>query len=266
MHEQQLLPSHEHGPGAHLGIVADGRDGVLYSRPLILYLPAMNPKRRAAEAALKYLADGMVVGLGTGSTADEFLQALSAALKSGKLNNIRGVPTSQRSQQRARELGIPLVELSEASRPDVTVDGADEIAPGLDLIKGLGGALLREKVVAQASKKLVIIADSAKTVAKLGTRSALPVEVVKFAHDVQADYLKTLGAEPVLRLASDGGAMVTDNGNYIYDCRFSNGIDQPRELEAAMRSHAGIVETGLFLGIASVALIATAETVDERTR
>jgi ribose 5-phosphate isomerase A len=226
----------------------------------------MNPKRRAAEAALKFLADDMVVGLGTGSTADEFLQALSAALKSGKLKNIRGVPTSHRSQQRARELGIPLVELSDASRPDVTVDGADEIAPGLDLIKGLGGALLREKIVAQASKKLVIIADSAKTVARLGSRSALPVEVVRFAHDIQADFLKTLGAEPVLRLASDGRAMVTDNGNYIYDCRFSNGIDRPRELEAAMRSHAGLVETGLFLGIASMALIATAETVEEQVR
>src|SRR6185312_6437601 len=116
---------------------------------MILYLPAMNPKRRAAEAALKFLADDMVVGLGTGSTADEFLQALSAALKAGKLKNIRGVPTSQRSEERAHELGIPLVELSHSSRPDVTVDGADEIAPGLDLIKGLGGALLREKVVAQ---------------------------------------------------------------------------------------------------------------------
>src|SRR6185437_5554926 len=117
---------------------------------------------------------------------------------------------------------------------DVTVDGADEIAPGLDLIKGLGGALLREKVVAQASKKLVIIADSAKTVAKLGTKSALPVEVVRFAHTMQADFLRAVGATPDLRMSKDGRPMETDNGNYIYDCRFPAGIDEPRKLEAAL--------------------------------
>jgi len=247
-------------------MIAGRKWGALYSEGLILYLPAMNPKRRAAEAALKFLKDGMVVGLGTGSTADEFLQALSVALKTGKLKAIRGVPTSRRSQQRAEELGIPLVSLSQAARPDVTVDGADEIAPGLDLIKGLGGALLREKVVAQNSAKLVIIADSKKTVDKLGTSSALPVEVVQFAHEVQADFLKTLGAQPVLRLNADGTAMVTDNGNYIYDCRFPKGIQNPAEVEAAMRARAGIVETGLFLGMASVALIAWDDSVEERTR
>jgi ribose 5-phosphate isomerase A len=226
----------------------------------------MNPKRRAAEAALKFLGNGMIVGLGTGSTADEFLQALGLALKSGKLSGIRGVPTSQRSQQRAEELGIPLVELSETTRPDVTVDGADEIAPGLDLIKGLGGALLREKVVAQNSAKLVIIADSDKTVTKLGIRSALPVEVVRFAHGITGDFLKALGAQPALRLAADGKPLITDNGNYIYDCRFSAGIDRPDDLEAALRSRAGIVETGLFLKMASVVLIATGDRVEERTR
>jgi ribose 5-phosphate isomerase A len=224
----------------------------------------MNPKRRAAEAALKFLSSGMVVGLGTGSTADEFLQALAAALKSGKLNNIRGIPTSQRSQQRAEELGIPLMDLSDAALPNVTVDGADEIAPGLDLIKGLGGALLREKVVAQNSTKLVIIADADKVVPRLGIRSALPVEVVQFAHEIQAGFLRSLGAEPTLRLTGGGKPLVTDNGNFIYDCRFAGGINHPEKLEHEMRSRAGIIETGLFLKMASVALIATEQAVEER--
>jgi len=224
----------------------------------------MNPKRRAAEAALKFISDGMVVGLGTGTTADEFLQALSAAIKAGKLRGIKGIPTSQRSQQRAEELNIPLLGLSDSTMPDVTVDGADEIAPGLDLIKGLGGALLREKVVAQNSKKLVIIADSQKVVASLGTRSALPVEVVQFAHEIQEGFLRGLGAEPVLRRDKLGKPVVTDNGNFIYDCRFPGGILNPADLEQKMRSRAGIVETGLFLRMASVALIADEHAVQER--
>ena len=239
---------------------------MLYSDRRILYLPEMNPKRRAAEAALKFLENGMVVGLGTGSTADEFLQALGAALREGRIKDIRGVPTSERSEQRAVELGIPLIKLAEYSRPDVTVDGADEIAPGLDLIKGLGGALLREKIVAQNSARLVIIADAGKTVDKLGTRSPLPVEVTQFAHEIQADFLRSLGANPTLRRKPDGAVMVTDNHNYIYDCRFPGGIDKPGEVEAALRSRAGIVESGLFLGIASVALIATDDNLEQRNR
>lgn len=266
MHEQKFVPPHENRPEPHQGMIAGRKWGRCIRRDSFCIFRQMNPKRRAAEAALKFLKDGMVVGLGTGSTADEFLQALSVALKTGKLKAIRGVPTSRRSQQRAEELGIPLVSLSQAARPDVTVDGADEIAPGLDLIKGLGGALLREKVVAQNSAKLVIIADSKKTVDKLGTSSALPVEVVQFAHEVQADFLQSLGAQPVLRLGPDGAPMITDNGNYIYDCRFSGGIQKPVEVEAAMRSRAGIVETGLFLGMASVALIARDDSIEERTR
>ena len=225
----------------------------------------MNPKRRAAEAALRFISDGMVVGLGTGSTADEFLQALSAAIKSGNLRNIKGIPTSKRSQQRAEELAIPLLGL-DAARPDITVDGADEIAPGLDLIKGLGGALLREKIVAQNSAKLVIIADSDKVVSALGTRSALPVEVVHFAHEIQGKFLQGLGADPVLRRDKSGQPVVTDNGNYIYDCRFAGGIKNPTQLEREMRSRAGIVETGLFLKMASVALVANDRSVEERTR
>ncbi|HXE51991.1 MAG TPA: ribose-5-phosphate isomerase RpiA [Tepidisphaeraceae bacterium] len=216
----------------------------------------MNPKQRAAEAALKYVKDGMTVGLGTGSTADQFLQALAAALKRGTIRNIRGVPTSIQSERRAKELGIPLTTLAQSPCPDVTVDGADEVTPDLDLIKGLGGALLREKIVAQNSGKLVIIADSSKAVSKLGSKSMLPVEVAQFAHEVQETFLKSIGATPVLRRTPDGSAFVTDNANYIYDCRFPNGIENPRELELRLRSRAGVVESGLFLGIASVALVA----------
>src|SRR5215212_5264666 len=137
----------------------------------------MSPKQRAAEAAMKYVKSGMVVGLGTGSTADLFLQALAAALKDGRVRDVRGVPTSRQSERRAQHLGIPLATLADCPHPDVTIDGADEVAPNLDLIKGLGGALLREKIVAQNSKKLVIIADASKAVDVLGTKSPVPVEV-----------------------------------------------------------------------------------------
>jgi ribose 5-phosphate isomerase A len=224
----------------------------------------MTPKRRAAEAALKFVENGMIVGLGTGSTADEFLQVLAAALASGKLRDIRGVPTSRHSEARARQLGIPIVSLAQCPQVQVTIDGADEVAPNLDLIKGLGGALLREKLVAQHSAKLVIIADSSKAVPRLGTHSMLPVEVVQFAHEVHEPFIRSLGAIPALRRADTGEPFVTDNSNFIYDCRFPNGIDHPHDLERTLISRAGIVETGLFLGIASVALIADDRQVEER--
>ena len=228
-------------------------------------LPRMEPKQRAAEAAIAFVRDGMVVGLGTGSTADHFLRALASALKDGRLTGVRGVPTSRQSERRAQHLGIPLATLAECPRPDVTVDGADEVAPNLDLIKGLGGALLREKIVAQNSAKLVIIADAGKAVAKLGTRAMLPVEVVPFAYEVQESFLRSLGATPTLRRTVAGAPFATDNGNHIYDCRF-DGIDDPAGLEEALRRRAGVVETGLFLGLASVALVADEQQVERRDR
>lgn len=216
----------------------------------------MNPKQRAAEAALEFIADGMVVGLGTGSTADFFLQALAAALKSGQIKNIQGIPTSRQSEKRAIELGIPLTDLHKTTA-DVTVDGADEIAPNLDLIKGLGGALLREKIVAENSRRLVIIADDSKRVPALGSKSPLPVEVAQFDHEVHEPFLRSLGAEPRLRKNADGSVFVTDNGNFIYDCRFSPQIGDPRELEDKLLRRAGIIDCGLFLGIASAAMVAS---------
>lgn len=215
----------------------------------------MTPKQRAAEAAMAYVHDGMTIGLGTGSTADFFLQALAAALRTGRLRDIRGVPTSRQSEDRAIELGIPLIEPAPDHTPDVTIDGADEIDPQLNLIKGLGGALLREKIVAQSSKQLIIIADAGKRVAQLGTKAPLPVEVVKFGHDLQASFLESLGCQPTIRRGADGNPFVTDNGHYIYDCRFP-AITDPAQLAHTLASRAGIVETGLFIGMVTIALIA----------
>lgn len=225
----------------------------------------MKPKERAAEAAIAFLRSGMVVGLGTGSTANYFLQALANALQSGKLRDIRGVPTSRQSEHRARELGIPLTSLAECPHPDVTVDGSDEIDPHLDLIKGLGGALLREKIVAQNSRRLIIIADASKQVQTLGSHSPLPVEVAQFAHESHAAFFASLGATPTLRRTADGSVFVTDNGNYIYDLKFP-GIPDPRAIENAILHRAGVVDCGLFLGIAQVALIADDHGVQEMRR
>jgi ribose 5-phosphate isomerase A len=225
----------------------------------------MNPKQRAAEASLKFVRDGMIVGLGTGSTADYFLQALAAALRDGRVKDVRGIPTSRQSERRAEHLGIPLTTLAQA-HPDVTIDGADEVDPRLNLIKGLGGALLREKIVAQNSGQLIIIADASKAVPKLGSKSPLPVEVAPFAHEVHVEFFKSLGAAPALRKSPDGAPYTTDNSNYIYDCTFAGGIDDPITLHAKLLSRAGVVETGLFVNMATVALIADESGVDERRR
>jgi ribose 5-phosphate isomerase A len=216
----------------------------------------MTPKQRAAEAAIEYISSDMVVGLGTGSTAELFIRALGERVRDGRLRNIRGLPTSIKSEQLARENGIAITDFTRDASADVTVDGADEIAPNLDLIKGLGGALLREKIVAQNSRRMIVIADASKTVQKLGTKSPLPVEVARFAHEIQVPFLRNLGAEPTLRQGADKNPFVTDNGNYIYDCHFPRGIDDPAALLARLSARAGIVDCGLFIGIASLALVA----------
>lgn len=224
----------------------------------------MNPKQRAAEAAIEFLHDDMTIGLGTGSTADFFLIALANALKGGKLWDIAGVATSRQSEHRAEELGIPLTSLSRHPRLDLTVDGADEIDPNLDLIKGLGGALIREKIVAQNSNKLIIIADASKRVSHLGEKAPLPVEVVPFAHEAHVDFFRSLGAEPVLRKLG-GMILNTDNGNLIYDCRFTKPIDAAK-IEMSLRHRAGVVGSGLFIGIAQTVLIGDDNGVERRDR
>ncbi len=215
----------------------------------------MTAKQRAAEAAMSYVSDGMTIGLGTGSTADFFLKALADALREGRIKHIHGVPTSTVSERRARELHIPLGTLADFPVCDVTIDGADEIDPQLNLIKGLGGALLREKIVAQNSQKLVIIADNRKLVSHLGTNTPLPVEVLQFANEAHEAFLRSLGCDPILRVTQGGTALVTDSGNLIYDCRFES-IDDLTGLDRALADRAGIVESGLFLGLADVALVA----------
>lgn len=218
-------------------------------------------KREAAAEALKHVRSDMVLGLGTGSTVAHLLDQLGEALAGGALSGIVGVPTSTRTEGHARQLGIPLRGLGEGPPPDLTIDGADEVGPTLDLIKGMGGALLREKMVAQASDQVVIIADESKVVQTLGTLSPLPVEVVEWGMVSHVGFLEALGASATLRCRDDGEPVRSDNGNLFLDCRFTAGLNDPESVERALAMRAGIVETGLFLGIATAAIIASPEGV-----
>lgn len=223
-------------------------------------------KRAAAARAMAEVRSGTALGLGSGSTVAHFLRLLADALGSGELEDIVGVPTSVRTAEMADELGIPLTTLELRSELDLTVDGADEVDPGLDLIKGLGGALLREKLVARASRRLLIVADESKRVARLGTRAPLPVEVVPFGWTVHMPFLEELGARPVLRTRDDGVPYTTDNGNLIVDAHFEGGIPDPDALEEALRHRTGVVESGLFLGLADAAVLAGTDAVACLTR
>ncbi len=213
-------------------------------------------KRAAAERAAEWIRDGMTLGLGTGSTVRHLLDVIAERRAAGEWRGVVGVPTSVDTERRATALGIPLATLAERPEIDLTIDGADEVDPALRLIKGLGGALLREKIVAAASKSLVIVADATKVVAKLGTKAPLPVEVDPFGEAIQPAFLRALGAQPALRLRGDGAPLVTDGGNHVLDCRFAGGIDDPEALETRLALRPGIVETGLFLGLATAAVIA----------
>lgn len=204
----------------------------------------------------------MVLGLGTGSTVAHLLDHLGSALAARTLTDIVGVATSLQTERRAKELGIPLVGLAERERIDLTIDGADEISDALDLIKGGGGALLREKMVAQASDRVLIIADAKKRVARLGSTFALPIEVVRWGWEAHVRFLAEWGGRAALRTLADGAPATTDNGLYVLDCRFSEGIEDAPALEDALAHRAGVVETGLFLGLAHEALVATDHGVD----
>lgn len=209
-------------------------------------------KEAAARASVKFVHDGDVVGLGTGSTAQYAVRLLADQVRSGL--RIQGIPTSIGTRDLAQGLGIPLTTLDQFQEIDVTIDGADEINPQLCLIKGGGGALLREKVIASASRKLVIIADSSKQVAVLG-KFPLPVEVIAFAQPLIEKRIAGLGAEVRERLSADGKAFVTDEGHRILDCNFGH-IDDPAALANALKAIPGIVEHGLFVGMADIVLIA----------
>jgi ribose 5-phosphate isomerase A len=216
-------------------------------------------KEAAARASLRFVKDGNVVGLGTGSTAAHVVRLLGERVQAGL--KIRGIPTSVHTAELATSLGIPLTTLDEFQEIDVTIDGADEVDPQLQLIKGGGGALLREKIVASASKKFVVIADSTKQVATLG-KFPVPVEVIKFAEALVARKIAALGAAVTVRKDASGKSFVTDEGNHILDCEFGKIADPPA-LASALGSIPGVVEHGLFTGMASVALIAKGSQIVE---
>jgi ribose 5-phosphate isomerase A len=212
-------------------------------------------KRKAAERAAKYVESGMRLGIGTGSTAKHFVDVLAERLKAGTLGDIVGVPTSRATEAHAREVGVPVTTLDDEPQLDLTVDGADEIGPGLDVIKGHGGALLWEKLVAGASRRFVIIADASKLVNRLGTKVALPVEVVPFGWSTHLPFFARFGARPTRR-ETDGEPVRTDSGNYMIDCLFEGGIPDPVGVSAAFKARVGVVETGLFIGMADTAIVA----------
>jgi ribose 5-phosphate isomerase A len=216
-------------------------------------------KEAAGRAAADFVRDGDIVGLGTGSTAYFAVVALGERVRAGL--KIVGIPTSVHTGDLARDLGIPLTTLDEHPEIDITIDGADEVDPHLNLIKGGGGALLREKVVASASKKMIIVADSRKIVPALG-EFPLPVEIISFARTVVEKKMVSLGASPKLRTKPDGGPYLTDNGNQILDCSFGK-IDDPAALALRLSTTAGIVEHGLFIGLASFALVGRGDRVEE---
>jgi len=220
-------------------------------------------KRAAALRAIEYVEDGMVVGLGTGSTATFVVAGLGARVADGL--KIVGIPTSERTATQARGLGIPLATFAEHQRIDLTIDGADEVERGsLNLIKGLGGALLREKIVAAASDRLVIVVDHDKLVGKLGDHTPVPVEVTQFGWQATQSRLIQLGAEPALRHAGEDHLFITDGGNYILDCRFAR-IDDPKALELGIAKIVGVVESGLFVGRSSAVIVASAGGVEVLT-
>jgi ribose 5-phosphate isomerase A len=212
-------------------------------------------KKEAAHRAVEFIKSGMVVGLGTGSTAAYAVKQIAKRLQTGDLKNIVGIPTSIRTEKLARELDIPLGELNAQPVIDVTIDGADEVDPELNLIKGGGGALLREKVVAQASRRNIIVIDESKLSPRLGTRWALPIEVIPFASKAEENFLKLLGATVTSRLDEQGLPYQTDQHNYILDANFGE-IADPNLLAAKLNERAGIAEHGLFLGLAGDVIVA----------
>ena len=217
-------------------------------------------KRAAAARAVELVETGMVLGLGTGSTAGFVIAPLAARIAQGLA--IVAIPTSEHTAAEARRLGIPLTSFAEHRRIDLAIDGADEVhRTTLDLIKGRGGALLREKIVAAASRRFIVVVDSDKLVDRLGTTGPLPVEVAQFGWEVAADALERLGARPELRRAGSGKPFVTDGGNFILDCLFG-AIDNPAETERRINAIVGVVENGLFVGRSSAVIVASEDGIE----
>lgn len=223
-------------------------------------------KRRAAVRAAEWIAEHMVVGLGTGSTVRYLLEEIAERRGRGELAHIVGIPTSIATEQRARELGIPLGDPGTYPRVDVTIDGADEVDPRLDAIKGLGGALLREKIVASASSTYVLIVDASKRVQRLATRAPVPVEVDPFGHALHPAFFGSLGARAELRLRPDGAPFVTDGGNHIYHCHFPEGLEDAAAMDSALNARPGVLENGLFVGLVDHVVVAGEDEVEVISR
>lgn len=211
-------------------------------------------KRQAALAALDEIRSGMIVGLGSGSTAAHFIRELGSKVRGGL--KVAGISTSEESRHLAGQVGVPLTSLEESPLIDVTVDGADEVSPALDLIKGLGGALVREKIVAHASKRVVIIVDESKLVERLGARAVIPVEVIPLAVPGVLVRLKEIGGEARIR-EKDGQPFVSDNGNTILDWKHAV-IELPADLEKQLKLMTGVVDSGIFAGVAQCVIVAAA--------
>lgn len=218
----------------------------------------MNYKQEAARYALSFIHSGMVLGLGSGSTAAYFVDMLGEQLAAGVLHDILGVPTSERTAERARALGIPLTTLDTHPHLDLVVDGADEVDVHLNLIKGLGRALLREKIVRVYADRLLVVVDESKLVPRLG-RGPLPVELIPFGAEAHVRWLNTLGCRAELWREPDGSPVVTDNGNYMARCWFPDGIADPYALARTLTDRPGIAEHGLFLDMTSAVIVAGAE-------
>jgi ribose 5-phosphate isomerase A len=220
-------------------------------------------KRRAAERAAAEIEDGMILGLGSGSTASYAIAAIAARVAAGL--RIAGIPTSERTAMLARRLGVPLTSFAEHRSVDLMIDGADQVERGtLALIKGAGGALLREKIVAAASRRMIVVVDETKLVERLGGSTMLPVEIVRFGAETVLERLAAMGCVPALRRSGEG-PFITENGNVIADCAFAE-IDDAAALEARLSAIIGVVESGLFVGLASEILVGRPGSVEAIAR
>jgi len=212
-------------------------------------------KKMAAEKAVEFIKSGMVIGLGEGSTSIFAIQKIGELCTSGALIDIMGIACSRKVEEVARQCGIPLTTLNDNPIIDITIDGADEVDPHFNLIKGGGGALLREKIVAQASKREIIVVDESKTSDQLGTLWPLPIEVTPFGWEAQSPFLESLGGNPIMRKNNEGSPYMTDQSNYIIDCDFGP-IKNSSELSVVLNARAGVVEHGLFIDLATDIIIA----------
>ena len=217
-------------------------------------------KKAVAEAAVQHVQDGMVIGLGSGSTAALMIESLAKNLNSGKLKNIKGVPTSFQSEVLALELGIPLIDLASASEINLAIDGADEVDPSFQLIKGGGACHVREKLVATKANKLLIVVDETKLVKNLNEVFPLPVEVIPSAWKQVQDHIQNMNASSNLRMATKkAGPVVTDQGNLILDILFKEGIKQPKKIESEINNITGVLENGLFVDLTQEVLVGKIE-------